>query len=87
VLTGAGTASGTADVQGADGTTVTRIAFGNTVVTVGPTAGATIVGSFGTLTLNANGSYSYAHNGAPGGGTDSFTIRSGTPTAICRARR
>jgi VCBS repeat-containing protein len=73
VLTGAGTASGTADVQGADGMTVTRIAFGNTVVTVGPTAGATIVGSFGTLTLNANGSYSYAHHGAPGGGTDSFT--------------
>ena len=72
VLTGAGTASGTADVQGADGTTMTRIAFG-TVVTVGPTAGATIVGSFGTLTLNANGSYSYAHNGAPGGGTDAFT--------------
>src|SRR5262245_2425925 len=71
VLTG----SGTADVQGADGATVATIAFGGTVVTVDPTAGATIAGTFGTLTIHAGGSYSYAHNGAPGGGTDVFTYR------------
>jgi VCBS repeat-containing protein len=73
VLDGSGTTSSGADVRGADGATVTSIAFGGTVITVDPTAGATIVGNFGTLTIHADGSYSYAHNGAPGGGTDAFT--------------
>ena len=76
VLTGAGTTSGpaSADVQGADdGVKVVSVAAGNAAVAVDPTLGATIVGAFGTLTLNADGSYSYAHTGAAGGGTDVFT--------------
>jgi VCBS repeat-containing protein len=75
VLTGAGTALGAADVQGADGAAVTSVAFGGTAVTVNPTTGVAppIQGAFGTLTIHADGSYSYAHNGTPGGGTDVFT--------------
>ena len=66
--------SPTADVQSADGAAVTSIALGSgTPVNVDPTAGATIAGSFGTLTIHADGSYSFAHNGTPGGGTDVFT--------------
>ena len=75
VLSGVGTASGTADVQGADGAVVAGVAAGNTgadLVNAG-TVGAAIGGAFGTLTLNADGSYSYAHTGRPGGGTDTFT--------------
>ena len=45
-----------ADRVGADGATVTRIAFGPTVGTVG----SGLDGAYGTLTLNADGSYSYA---------------------------
>ncbi|WP_336957775.1 beta strand repeat-containing protein [Sphingobium aquiterrae] len=61
VLTGTGgsdanTTDGVADVQGADGAHVTGIAFGG----VAGTLGAPIQGSYGTLTLNADGSYSYA---------------------------
>jgi VCBS repeat-containing protein len=74
VLTSSGTGSGIADVQGADGAAVSSVALGSgTPVNVDPAAGATIVGSFGTLTIHADGSYSYAHNGTPGGGTDVFT--------------
>jgi VCBS repeat-containing protein len=79
VLTGVGTTSGAAgaDVAGADGVKVVTIAFGGNLVTVDPVGGGTITGAFGTLTLNADGSYSYAHNGRAGGGTDvfSYTIR------------
>src|SRR6185312_11118392 len=79
VLTGAGTTSGAAgtDTQGADGARVATVAFGGNLVTIDPTTGGTIVGAFGTLTLNADGSYSYAHNGTAGGGTDvfSYTVR------------
>jgi len=74
VLTGSGTGSGIADVQGADGAAVSSVALGSgPPINVDPIAGATIVGSFGTLTIHADGSYSYAHNGTPGGGTDVFT--------------
>ena len=77
VLTGAGTISGAAgaDLQGADGSLqVVGVAAGNTgadLVNAG-TLGVAIVGAFGTLTLNADGSYSYLHTGA-GGGNDAFT--------------
>jgi VCBS repeat-containing protein len=75
VLSGFGTADGTAnaDIPGADGglTVVSVAAGGGTAVAVGLTAGATIAGAFGTLTLNSDGSYSYVHT--TGSGTDVFT--------------
>jgi VCBS repeat-containing protein len=76
VLTGVGTASGVADVQGADGSLqVLSVAIGNTAVAVNPAGNATIAGAFGTLTLAANGSYSYARaNGVPGGNNHSDTF-------------
>jgi large repetitive protein len=49
---------GAADSRGADGATVTAIAFGTAAGVVG---GATS-GAYGTLTINADGSYSYALN-------------------------
>jgi hypothetical protein len=74
VLTGAGTTSGTPDVQGADGTVqVVGLAAGDTGVDfigTGPAFGA--IGTFGILTLRGDGSYSYGRIGA-GGGTDVFT--------------
>ncbi|WOK38139.1 Ig-like domain-containing protein [Sphingomonas sp. C3-2] len=72
VITGAGTTSGTtgADTPGADGATVTAISNGTTSVA----AGTEIAGTYGVLTLNTDGSYSYVRNpGTPGGLTDSFT--------------
>jgi Bacterial Ig domain len=75
VLTGAGTASGAggADVQGADGSLhVVGVAAGGGAGGANPaTVGVPIVGVFGTLTLNADGSYSYLRTA--GGGTDVFT--------------
>ncbi|MDJ0642092.1 MAG: DUF5801 repeats-in-toxin domain-containing protein [Erythrobacter sp.] len=60
VLTGTGgsdanATDGVADVAGADGATVTAVAFGMTDGTVG----TALAGAYGTLTLNADGSYSY----------------------------
>ena len=79
---------GTDDVFGADGQSPlgavagVRVAGGDTTTAVTTGAGLPIVGSFGTLTLNANGTYSY--DGAPNvvppaGATDTFvyTIRDG----------
>ena len=63
--TGGGDANGTdgvADMRGADGASVTAVLFGATPGSVG---GAT-PGTYGTLTLNADGSYSYALNNAHG---------------------
>ena len=61
VLTGAGgndenATDGVADVQGADGATVTAVAGG--------TVGQPLAGAYGSLTLNSDGSYSYALNNA-----------------------
>ncbi|WP_150293535.1 beta strand repeat-containing protein, partial [Sphingobium estronivorans] len=78
VVTGAGTVSGAAgaDVTGADGAVVA-------------TAGI-FHGTYGTLTLDADGSYSYVRAaGTPGGVSDSFnyTLRDGdgdTSTATLR---
>ena len=39
------------------------------------TVGAVIAGRFGTLTLNADGSYSYAHTAGGGNETFTYTIR------------
>ncbi len=61
VLTGSGgidanATDGAADTQGADGAAVTAL--------VGGTVGAPLVSTYGTLTLNADGSYSYALDNA-----------------------
>ena len=75
VLTGIGTASGpgNADVSGADGgAQVVGVATGNGTGGINPgSVGIAIAGAFGTLTLNADGSYTYVH--AVGGGADVFT--------------
>ena len=73
VLTGAGTAAGIADLQGADGgVTVVGVAAGNGPGGAAPgTVGVAIAGARGTLTVNADGSYSYVVTG--GGGNDVFT--------------
>jgi len=65
VLTGTGgtdgnATDGAADTPGADGASVTGVSFGATVGTVG----AGLAGAYGTLTLNADGSYSYVLNNA-----------------------
>jgi VCBS repeat-containing protein len=79
VLTGADTTSGAAgaDTPGADGATLNGIRAGTSgafAVVVG--AGATVAGQFGTLTIGANGTYTYAKNpGVPGGSTDVFTYQ------------
>ena len=76
VLTGAGTTSGAAgaDTSGADGATLTGIrgASGDG----GFVAPGTVQGQYGTLTINAQGSYTYVRNpGVPGGVNDVFTYR------------
>ena len=77
VLTGAGTTSGGGRCSrrgwAAAGGAVVGVALG----TGGRSGqwsgvGAAIAGAFGTLTLNADGSYSYVHRAA-GGGNDVFT--------------
>jgi hypothetical protein len=77
VLTGVGTTSGAADVLGADGAAaggaVVGVVLGTSGNPVSGGVGSAIAGAFGTLTLNADGSYSYVHTGTAGGGTDSFT--------------
>jgi large repetitive protein len=73
VITGAGTTSGAAgvDTQGADGAAVSGIMAGTTGEFSG--VGTTINGQYGTLTIAANGSYTYTRNpGTPGGVNDVF---------------
>jgi hypothetical protein len=75
VLTGSGTTSGAPDVRGADGAMQgVGLAAGDTgvnLVSPGQTFG--VMGTFGSLSIFANGSYGYLRNGTPGGGTDVFT--------------
>ncbi len=76
VITGLDTTSGNAgaDTRGADGALVNGFRAG----TSGNFAntGTTVTGQFGTLTLNANGGYTYTRNAnAPGGSTDVFSYR------------
>ncbi|MEL7803410.1 DUF5801 repeats-in-toxin domain-containing protein [Sulfitobacter pontiacus] len=69
VITGAGT-----DTLGADGATVTLVSFGGTDVAVPATGSTTIMGMYGTLTLSADGSFSYLRDArTPGGVDDTFT--------------
>ncbi len=72
----AGVLANDSDVDAGDSKTVSAVFFGTSTGTVG----SALVGNFGTLTLNADGSYSYAANtaaasalGAGQSGTDIFT--------------
>ncbi|MXO55253.1 beta strand repeat-containing protein, partial [Pontixanthobacter gangjinensis] len=75
VITGIGTTSGVAgaDNLGADGGSVTSVVSGsgNPVDVSG--GEVTVAGMYGTLTINADGSYSYVRDaGTPGGVTETF---------------
>ncbi|MCO4091142.1 MAG: cadherin-like domain-containing protein [Sphingorhabdus sp.] len=76
VLTGAGTISGLAgaDTLGADGAAISGFRAGASGSFAA--VGSNITGQYGTLTLGANGSYSYVRNvNTPGGVTDVFTYQ------------
>jgi VCBS repeat-containing protein len=78
VITGVGTTSGAAgaDVVGADNALVSALASNNVPANVDNNAagGFVVHGQYGTLTLQADGSYSYARDaGTPGGVNDVFT--------------
>ncbi|MBL0925063.1 MAG: tandem-95 repeat protein, partial [Sphingomonadaceae bacterium] len=77
VITGVGTTSGNAgaDTPGADGALVSGARAGTTAGTFAG-VGTTINGQYGTLTIAANGSYTYVRNpGTPGGVNDVFTYQ------------
>ncbi|MBK9082480.1 MAG: tandem-95 repeat protein [Rhizobiales bacterium] len=63
VASGEGVLANDSDVD--DAISVTKIAFGETEQTVATGAPGVIAGAYGTLTLNADGSYSYAANANP----------------------
>jgi VCBS repeat-containing protein len=76
VLTGAGTISGLtgADTLGADGAAISGFRAGASGSFAA--VGNNVAGQYGTLTLGANGSYSYVRNvNTPGGVTDVFTYQ------------
>ncbi|PBB82008.1 hypothetical protein CK218_03715 [Mesorhizobium sp. WSM3879] len=78
VITGAGSDGNPAgpDVKGADDVTVVGVAVGDTGASLDntTTVGTVIHGTYGELTLGANGAYSYVRNaGSPGGVNDVFT--------------
>ncbi|RWG53204.1 MAG: hypothetical protein EOQ65_30725, partial [Mesorhizobium sp.] len=71
VMTGAGSdgnAAG-ADTKGADGATVVGVAAGNTNADLdsAATVGSVIQGTYGKLTLNADGSYTYVRDAGTAG--------------------
>jgi Big-like domain-containing protein len=71
VIDGTGTTSGVVDVAGADGGLhVVGIAFGNT----GGALGVPLSGANGTLTIDAQGNYTYTRTGS-GTAPDVFTYR------------
>ena len=75
VITGVGTTNLGTDVPGADGVTVTGVAAGTPGGNVSGHVGSAIATPLGTLTLNANGGYSYvAHANASGVDTFTYTI-------------
>ena len=76
VITGAGTTSGNAgaDTQGADGAAVSGLRAGTSGTFAN--AGSTVTGQFGTLTLGANGGYTYTRSGNAGSGqSDTFSYQ------------
>ncbi|MGM4906697.1 DUF5801 repeats-in-toxin domain-containing protein [Tardiphaga sp. 866_E4_N2_1] len=83
VITGVDTTSHVVDKTGADGATVTQVTSANTSNVATSSNGVlTIVGQYGTLTLNPDGSYSYAankniSNASPVTDTFSYTLTDG----------
>ncbi|HEY0625756.1 MAG TPA: VCBS domain-containing protein [Allosphingosinicella sp.] len=78
VVTGSGTTSGTAgaDTAGADGVVVSGARAGSTAAFTSVSGATTIIGQYGVLTINADGSYSYVRNaGTPGGVSDLFSYQ------------
>jgi VCBS repeat-containing protein len=76
VITAVGTTNAGADTLGADGAVVAGVAAGNTNVNLNNagTVNTVIQGTYGKLTLQTNGSYSYARDaGTAGGNSDVFT--------------
>ncbi|MGL5836928.1 MAG: VCBS domain-containing protein, partial [Sphingorhabdus sp.] len=76
VVSGLGTTSGSAgaDTQGADGASVAGFRAGSSGSF--SAAGTTINGQYGTLTLGANGNYTYTRTaGTPGGVDDVFSYQ------------
>ncbi|MGH6787546.1 MAG: Ig-like domain-containing protein, partial [Novosphingobium sp.] len=76
VITGIGTTSGSAgaDTKGADDATLTGFRAGTSGAFAAP--GTTINGTYGKLTFNAAGNYTYTRNaGTPGGVTDTFSYQ------------
>ncbi|WP_058324318.1 Ig-like domain-containing protein [Sinorhizobium sp. GL28] len=76
VISGAGTTNNGVDTLGADGAKVVGVTAGNSGASLDNplTLGTQITGTFGKLTLNVDGSYSYVRNpGSAGGGNDVFT--------------
>ncbi|WP_300973034.1 DUF5801 repeats-in-toxin domain-containing protein [Sphingomonas sp. LHG3406-1] len=84
VITGAGTVGGSggigADTRGADGASVVGIKAGTDNGAIATGVGQVIAGQYGTLTIAADGTYSYIRNpNTPGDVTDTFsyTLRDG----------
>ena len=78
----ANTTDGNADTQGADGAVVSGVAKGTTGVDLDnvTTVGTGIHGQFGTLTINADGTYNYVRDPASSGGVNdvfTYTIKDG----------
>src|SRR5207302_3382402 len=76
VVTGAGTTSGAAgaDTPGADGASITAVSGAGGSDSTFENGHLVVEGSYGTLTLQADGSYSYTRDaGTPGGVDDVFT--------------
>ncbi|WP_404297801.1 retention module-containing protein [Halomonas sp.] len=74
-LTGNAMTDGTPDTEGADTARVTEVVVGNNAPVSVPESGTVdVTGEYGVLTIEADGSYSYARNpGTPGGVQDVFT--------------
>ncbi|WP_284282780.1 beta strand repeat-containing protein, partial [Mesorhizobium amorphae] len=73
---------GNADTEGADGAAVVGVAAGNTNTDVdnAATLGVQIQGTYGKLTLNADGTYSYVRDAGTAGGVNdvfTYTIKDG----------
>ncbi|HEX5237992.1 MAG TPA: DUF5801 repeats-in-toxin domain-containing protein, partial [Sphingomicrobium sp.] len=76
VITGADTTSGAAgaDTVGADNAQITAVSGAGGSTSTFNAGNLVVNGQFGTLTIHADGSYSYSENqGAPGGSVDTFT--------------
>ncbi|WP_353654454.1 Ig-like domain-containing protein, partial [Mesorhizobium sp. C089B] len=82
VLTAVGTTSPVTgiDVLGADGAAVVGVQAGDTNADFTGSLGVQIQGTYGKLTLNADGSYSYVRDAGSQGGHDdvfTYTIKDG----------